>query len=175
MEIPAAPARPMLGGVEPSLADDKARLVALSSSFADELVSRLVPWLVEGGRAAADAAGRELDADEIGLLEARAAVTVGADLEPRVRAVLAADVDEAAGSPLAVIRDGLGRFTGVLRDLGLEPAARDDFSRQHFPDDDYGLAPASFAEVHESLHDPGLVWGAARAHVHLRRRREAQQ
>ena len=40
-----------------------------------------------------------------------------------------------------------------------------------FPDDVYDLAPASFADVDPALHEPGLVWGAAKAHVHLARRR----
>ncbi len=34
-----------------------------------------------------------------------------------------------------------------------------------------GLAPASFADLHPDLHEPGLVWGAAKAHVVLARRR----
>jgi hypothetical protein len=40
-----------------------------------------------------------------------------------------------------------------------------------FPDDVYDLTPASFADVDPALHEPGLVWGAAKAHVHLARRR----
>ena len=40
-----------------------------------------------------------------------------------------------------------------------------------FPDDDYDLSPATFADIDESLHEPGLVWGAAKAHVVLTRRR----
>ena len=35
------------------------------------------------------------------------------------------------------------------------------------------VGPAAFSDVDEDLHEPGLVWGAARAHVHLRRRRES--
>ena len=61
----------------------------------------------------------------------------------------------------------------MLREAGVEPAERDEFATRAFPDDAYDLAPASFADVHPSLHEPGLVWGAAKAHVHLRRRREA--
>jgi hypothetical protein len=40
----------------------------------------------------------------------------------------------------------------------------------------YDLTPASFADVDPALHEPGLVWGAAKAHVHLaRRRREGRR
>ena len=45
-----------------------------------------------------------------------------------------------------------------------------------FPDDPYDLTPGSFADVDPSLHEPGLVWGAAKAHVVLaRRRREGRR
>jgi hypothetical protein len=38
-----------------------------------------------------------------------------------------------------------------------------------FPDDDYGLTPASFADIDPALAEPGLAWGAAKAWVHRRR------
>jgi hypothetical protein len=59
----------------------------------------------------------------------------------------------------------------VLRAAGVPPVRRDEFAEHAFPDDVYDLAPASFADVDPSLHEPGLVWGAAKAHVHLSRRR----
>jgi hypothetical protein len=62
--------------------------------------------------------------------------------------------------------------TGVLAAAGVAPVDRDDFARRNFPDDPYDLTPASFADVDESLREPGLVWGAAKAHVHLARRRD---
>jgi hypothetical protein len=49
--------------------------------------------------------------------------------------------------------------------------ARDEFQIRNFPDDDYDLTPAAFADVDPAHHEPGLVWGAAKAHVHLARRR----
>ena len=55
--------------------------------------------------------------------------------------------------------------------LGVEPVVRDDFAQRAFPDDPYDLTPASFGAVDETLHDPGLRWGAAKAHVHMARRR----
>jgi hypothetical protein len=50
---------------------------------------------------------------------------------------------------------------------------RDEFSVRSFPDDAYDLSPASFADVDPALHEPGLAWGAAKAYVHLARRRAA--
>jgi hypothetical protein len=47
---------------------------------------------------------------------------------------------------------------------------RDDAEARLHPDDVYGLVPAAFADLGPEVHDAGLVWGAAKAHVHLRRR-----
>jgi hypothetical protein len=94
----------------------------------------------------------------------------------RVRALLATDVDVQAGNPLAVLRSLVPHATAVLASAGAQPVARDEFSVRHFPDDVYDLTPASFADVDPTLHEPGLVWGAAKAHVHLaRRRRESRR
>ena len=51
--------------------------------------------------------------------------------------------------------------------------ARDDQQVHLFPDDDYDLAPANFADVDPSLAEPGLTWGAAKAYVHLQRHKQA--
>jgi len=59
--------------------------------------------------------------------------------------------------------------TAVLRAAGVPPVARDDQQVHLFPDDDYDLAPANFADVDPALAEPGLVWGAAKAYVHLQR------
>jgi hypothetical protein len=90
---------------------------------------------------------------------------------PRVRALLATDVDRQRGNPLAILRSLVRYPTEVLRSAGARPVARDEFQVRNFPDDDYDLTPAAFADVDPALHEPGLVWGAAKAHVHLARRR----
>ena len=88
----------------------------------------------------------------------------------RVRALLSTDIDAQAGNPVAVLRSLVPHATAVLASAGARPVARDEFSVRHFPDDVYDLTPASFADVDPALHEPGLVWGAAKAHVHLARR-----
>jgi hypothetical protein len=94
----------------------------------------------------------------------------------RVRDLLATDIDSQAANPLAVLRSLVPHATAVLASAGARPVARDEFSLRHFPDDVYDLTPASFADVDPALHEPGLVWGAAKAHVHLaRRRREGRR
>jgi hypothetical protein len=112
--------------------------------------------------------------------EVRAAATeaghaAAADVGARVHALLALDIDEQRSNPLALIRQAVPYPTEVLRVAGVPPVARDEFAARQFPDDVYDLAPTSFAEVDPELHEPGLVWGAAKAHVHLSRRRAQGQ
>lgn len=115
------------------------------------------------------AAGVELDARDDAELVARCA-ELGAALHARVAPVIRADVDAGAGSPLDVIRRGLGPVNELVTSHGVPPAARDEFDARLHPDDVHGFAPASFADIDPSLQDLGVAWGAARAYVHLRRR-----
>ncbi len=93
------------------------------------------------------------------------------EIVPRVVAALASDPDAGAPSPLSVLRGAVPYPTRVLADAGVPHVVRDDLDTRLFPDDVYGLVPASFADIHSSLHEPALAWGAARAFVHLSRRR----
>ena len=95
----------------------------------------------------------------------RAAAEVG----PRVRSLLAADIDEQRTGPLALVRHAVAYPASVLSAAGVAPVERDADAVRLFPDDAYDLSPASFAELHPDLRGPGLEWGAAKAHVHRRR------
>ncbi|MCU1372626.1 MAG: hypothetical protein JWO77_3820, partial [Ilumatobacteraceae bacterium] len=97
----------------------------------------------------------------------RAAADVGA----RARELLALDVDAQPTGPLAVVRTAVRYPTEVLAAAGVSHVVRDEFAERAFPGDVYDLAPAAFADLDPALHDAGLVWGAAKAHVVLRRRR----
>ena len=92
--------------------------------------------------------------------------TAAADVGPRLRALLTADVDEQRGNPLAIVRDAVRYPTAVLRDAGIEAPVRSRFDAEHFPDDPYGLVPMTWRDVDESLHEPGIVWGAHKARAH---------
>jgi hypothetical protein len=96
-----------------------------------------------------------------------AAAVVG----PELRALLARDIDEQRTNPLAVVRRAVVYPTAVLRAAGVPAVVRDADAEARFPDDAYDLVPAAFADLDPALHEPGLVWGAAKAHVHLARRR----
>jgi hypothetical protein len=154
--------------------DDPADLAALRG-YADALLAAVVaavPGWVE--RSVADrhrewagaplpAAARE-DARQAGL-DALAAV------EPPLRELLATDVDAQRTNPLAILRAAVRFPTAVLQAAGVPPVARDAHAEAMFPADVYDLSPAAFADLDASVHEPGLVWGAAKAHVILRRHR----
>jgi hypothetical protein len=107
----------------------------------------LAPGAVEAGRAASD------------------------DVAPRVRALLTADVDRQRTGPLDVCRSAVRYPTRVLLDAGVPPVVRDEFAVRVFPDDVYDLSPATFADLGAEVAEPGIVWGAAKAHVVMARRR----
>jgi len=102
-------------------------------------------------------------------------VVAASDVGPRIHALLALDIDEQRVNPLALVREAVRYPTEVLRAAEVRPVHRDEFAARQFPDDDYDLTPTSFGEIDPDLHEPGLVWGAAKAHVHLSRRRAAGQ
>jgi hypothetical protein len=95
-----------------------------------------------------------------------AATVVG----PRVRALLAADIDEQRSTPLAILRSSAVAYpTAVLAQAGVPGVVRDRAAEELFPDDVYDLVPASFADLDPALADVGLRWGAAKAFEHKRR------
>ena len=152
------------------IAADEATYRRLSSELADGLVAAVPAWVRRGVGRRVPTGDGATDDEFARRLDAAVTDTV-ASVEPRLREVLAADVDAAAVNPLQVLREAVGPATELLRRSGAEPVRRDETTTRLFPDDIYGLGPATFADVDQSLHEPGLVWGAARAHVHLRRHR----
>jgi hypothetical protein len=97
----------------------------------------------------------------------RARVDVGTAL----RVLLETDVDEQRTNPLAVLRGAVRYPTEVLGRAGVPPVVRDEFAERTFPHDLYDLTPATWRDVDETLHEPGLVWGAWKAKTVLDRRR----
>jgi hypothetical protein len=105
---------------------------------------------------------------------ARAGETAADDVGGRVRELLALDIDEQWTNPLTLIRTAISYPTEILQQLGAPTVARDEQSKRFHPDDIYDLTPASFADLGQEVRDLGLSWGAAKAHVHLRRRRQEE-
>jgi hypothetical protein len=165
-------------GATPGVRDDPADAAALARHAATlaEAIERAIPgWVERSVRRVLGDQHLRVDADLAGRIGA-AASAARTEGGPRVRRLLETDIDRQRGNPLAVLRGLVHHPTAVLREAGARPVARDDFSERSFPDDVYDLSPGGFADVDPALHEPGLVWGAAKAHVHLaRRRREGRR
>jgi len=165
----------MPGEAGPDDPGDAAALARYALDLADGIDAALPGWVVGCVERILVAYRGRVDP-----AERRAAEDAGlgavADIGPRIRTLLLTDIDEQRTSPLALARDAVRYPTAVLARAGVPPVERDPFTVRQFPDDPYDLTPASFADVDPDLHEPGLTWGAAKAHVHLaRRRREGRR
>jgi hypothetical protein len=140
---------------------DDERFAVEGAALADALLAALPVWaervvVARGGMVGAGAqAGRQ----------------AAAAIEPELRALLAADVDAQRGNPLAVVRRAVGWVTAALHDAGAPVAERDEFARAHFPDDVFDITPMTWIDLDESLVEPGIRWGAMKAHLHMARHR----
>lgn len=153
----------------PSAADMEA-LRRHAMALADGIERALGPWVERCVRIRVEESGGVVTA-EVGDRAAAAGRDAVEVTVPRIRALLELDIDAQPTGPLAIVRSAVVFPTEVLRATGLPPVDRDDTARSMFPDDDYDLTPASFAELDTALTEAGIVWGAAKAHVHLARRR----
>lgn len=99
----------------------------------------------------------------------RAAERAATDVGGRLSALLGADVDAQQQTPLQVVRAAAVYPTAVLREAGVPAVVRDRFAEERFPEDPYGLTPASLAAVDPALGDLAIAWGAAKARAHRRR------
>jgi hypothetical protein len=142
---------------------------AYARALADGICDALPSWVVSSVTRLMTAWSGEVPA-EVASQAAAAGAAAGAEVGPRVRALLAADIDEQATTPLAIVRSAAVRYpTDVLQAAGVSPLVRDRAAEELFPDDLYDLGPASFADLDPSLADAGLRWGAAKAFEHKRR------
>ena len=89
----------------------------------------------------------------------------------RLRATLLVDVDEQRVNPLQTLREAVRFPTEVLREAGVPMKLRDEYDQKINPEDIYGIGPAHWNDIDESLTEPGIVWGAAKASTVLQRRR----
>jgi hypothetical protein len=152
---------------------DAAALAGYAAALADAVVAALPAWVERSVSARyADWSGEATPAEvrEAAVIAGRQAVV---EVEPPLRDLLATDVDEQRTNPLAILRRAVRHPTSVLAQAGVPPVERDAHAERLFPDDLYDLGPAAFADLGPAVHEPGLVWGAAKAHVILRRRRQS--
>jgi hypothetical protein len=150
---------------------DAAALRGYADALGDAVLAALPGWVE---RSVAQRYGEWAgEAPDAAVLEAArdAGRRAADDVGPRLRDLLATDVDAQRTNPLAILREAIRYPAGVLAAAGVPPVERDPEAQRLFPADDYDLSPAAFGDLHPSVHEPGLVWGAAKAHVILRRRR----
>lgn len=152
---------------------DAAALAGYAAALADAVEAAIPRWVERVVRQRWTAWAGEEPSVDLTRAAAAAAGAAAAQVGPELRELLATDVDAQRANPLSVIRSAVVHPTSVLAAAGVPPVWRDADAERIFPDDAYDLSPASFADVDPSLHDPGLAWGAAKAHVILARRRRA--
>jgi hypothetical protein len=163
MDVDANPGGPSV--------EDLAMIARLASELADGVVAALPRWVVGSVERVWRAQQGTALPDEVRSDATDAGAAAAAETGGRVRALLALDVDDQATNPLSVLRPAARYPTEVLRRFDVAPVRRDAESARQFPDDPYDLTPMSFADLDPDLHEPGFMWGAAKAHVHLARRR----
>ncbi len=147
--------------------DPDAQLAALGAALAADIAAAVPGWVVRCVDGLLPAGTVQRNAV---MARARdAGRRAGDDVGAALRAVLARDVDDQRATPLELLRQAVSYPTEVLRAAGVEPVVRDGFTRVRFPEDPYGLSPASLGAVSPELAEPGLAWGAAKAFAHRRR------
>lgn len=83
-----------------------------------------------------------------------------------LRTFFATPVMEQRTTPLEIVRSATRDVTEVLEEVGIPPVERDAFDERAFPDDLYGVTPASLSDLgDESLGPWQLAWGLAKARV----------
>jgi DNA-binding transcriptional ArsR family regulator len=107
--------------------------------------------------------------DDVDLRIRAAADRARDEVVPRLRDLLALDIDDQWTNPLSILRSAVTHPTAVLLEAGAVPVERDAPSRRLHPEDYFDLAPAAFGDLSPRAHEAGIVWGAAKAHLHLRR------
>jgi len=146
------------------------RELAAVDDLVEALARSVHRWLI---RCVVDTATRQLGECPDGVRAA--AETMAEEVAPgvvaEIEALVRTDVERQRATPLTMLRDAVRHPTAVLVTAGVPPVPRDPFVADRFPADRYDLAPATWADVDPELHEPGLLWGAAKAAAVLRRHR----
>jgi hypothetical protein len=145
------------------------QLVDAAKQLADAVDDSLTRWVVGAVERVYRAWSNGPLPPEVAAAATEAGRLAQATVGGRVRKLLEADIDEQRTTPLSVLRTAVAFPTAVLRGAGVPDVQRDAVAEEMFPDDPYGLTPASFADIDPSLHELGLRWGAAKAWTHKRR------
>lgn len=153
---------------------DAARYAEVSATLVDAVAEVVPGWIerlvVERLRAWSGHVSPEVAAQAVAAGEA-----ARDDVVPRLRTLVETDIDDQDANPLALLRGATAHGHRVLAEAGMPSMPRDQFARNSFPDDAYGLVPATWADIDPELHEIGITWGAAKAFLFkARRRREGR-
>lgn len=174
VHVPDDPSEETTDGSDDTGADeaaaDEAALAEHARALLDAVDRSLDDWVRSSVRGRCRAAGIEVGAVGRDAIEEAVAACRGEVLGD-LADLLQTDVDEQCSTPLTLVRAAVRFPTAVLVALGVPESERDDYERRALPEDRYALSPATMADLGEEAGSAAIVWGAAKAHVHLRRRR----
>ena len=150
-----------------TLADDEETFRALGQALADAIERELAGWVE------AQVAAFWVDdlPPKIAELASEAGAQTVSEIAPKIRQLLALDIDDQWTNPLTLLRTAIRYPTEILRNEQVPPVKRDATAQKFHPDDVYDITPGGFRDLGPQVGQAGLMWGAAKAHVHLRRRR----
>ena len=97
---------------------------------------------------------------------------VSTEVHDNLVELLSRDVFEQRTTPLAIFRQATRPITELLSNLGCSPVSRDEFNERSFPEDVYGLSPATWIDIDEALVEPGIEWGAWKAATIMMRKKD---
>lgn len=138
-----------------------------AATLADAFARSLAPWVI----GAIEHRYNGPLPDEVRFEATVAAAEASGRVAEEIRELLETDIDSQWTSPLAIARQVVSLATAVLKRAGVDPVPRDANAQRLHPADLYDLTPGTFADFGESVHEPGITWGAAKAYVHLARRK----
>lgn len=97
---------------------------------------------------------------------------VGNEVHTNLRNLLLVDVVEQRTNPLAIFRQATQPISDLLKMAGCAPVVRDEFDERSFPDDIFGLSPATWIDIDETMVEPGIEWGAWKAATIMLRKKK---
>ncbi len=153
---------------------DELDIATVASALLEAAVEATPSWVERSVTQIVVAQGLETDDAHAGRL-GDAADRAQRYVETNLGALLRTDIDQQRTTPLTILRDAARFPVEVLHSAGAREVHRIDVDRWAFPNDPFGVTPASLGELGPAVHEAGIAWGAAKAHVHLSRRRAEGQ
>jgi len=155
---------------------DQETFLAFGAELADAIERAIPEWVrravhsrLDGHRPAGREGADDVDPVLLDLRISEAGSAAAADVASRLSDLLQRDVDDQWTNPLSVVRDAVRYPNAILSNLNVPEVERDRQAVNILPNDVYDLAPANFAALGPEVHECGIRWGAAKAHVHLQR------